>query len=268
MNYINLFLLPIIFCTLTVFGQSPEDKTKGKIILTILAHPDDETAIGPFLAKYAKDHTMYLVLAADGRYGVRDHAGIPLGDSLVKVRELETICSCEALGIQPPVFLGFHDGLGALSGLGEYLKQTAQLKEKIKEIIEEINPDAIITFGPDGDTGHPDHRALNNFTTEVVLREGWYEKYPLYFVGWPKDKEGGLPMGITLNYVDEKYLNVRLKYGDAEREKYFESIRCHKSQFTEEEMNDQISAELIDNSFTSYFRKFTVDTNIVNDLFD
>lgn len=95
-----------------------------------------------------------------------------------------------------------------------------------------------ITFGPDGDTGHPDHRVLNNFLTEILLREGWYEKYPLYFIGWPKDKEGGLPMSITLNYVDETYLNVRNKYGDAEREKYFASIRCHKSQFTEEEMSD------------------------------
>jgi hypothetical protein len=44
--------------------------------------------------------------------------------------------------------------------------------------------------------------------------------------------------------------------------------RCHKSQFTEEEMSDKINVELVDNSFTSYFRKFTVDTNIVNDIFD
>jgi hypothetical protein len=75
-------------------------------------------------------------------------------------------------------------------------------------------------------------------------------------------------MSITLNYVDEMYLNVRNKYGDAEREKYFASIWCHKSQFTEEEMSDKINVELVDGSFTSYFRQFTVNTNVVNDLFD
>lgn len=250
------------------FGQQEVDASKEKIIMVVLAHPDDETAMGPVLAKYSADNKIYLILAADGRYGTREHAGIPAGDSLAKVRKLETICSCNALGIEPPIFLGFHDRFGSKDGLGEYFRQTAKLKEKLKQTIEEINPNVIITFGPDGDTGHPDHRAISDITTEIILREGWYERYPLYFVGFPKDETDTSSASAELNSVDEKYLNVRIKYDEADREKHFESIRCHKSQWTEEEMKEWIEMEETNTSYTAYFRKFVVDTNIKQDFFD
>jgi LmbE family N-acetylglucosaminyl deacetylase len=230
--------------------------------MTILAHPDDETAVGTILAKYGEDNKVYLVLASDGRYGVTEHAGIPAGDSLVRVRESETICSCDKLGIEPPVFLRFHDGLGMVSGLGEYFGQTTQLKEKIKEKIEEINPDIILTFGPDGDTGHPDHRGISDITTEVILREGWYEKYPLYYIGWSKDKLIDLPQDQKegLNYVDTRYLNIRIKYTDSDKEKLFKSLSCHKSQFSESEMTEWIKTEKLDSLNIFYFRQFRTDT--------
>ncbi len=72
----------ITFISLS-FKEPPP--TKQKIILAIFAHPDDEGAIGTVLAKYAKSHKVYIVIATDGRYGIRDHAGIPEGDSLAAV---------------------------------------------------------------------------------------------------------------------------------------------------------------------------------------
>ncbi|QQS36025.1 MAG: PIG-L family deacetylase [Ignavibacteriales bacterium] len=263
-----LFLILILFCSLMTFGQRETVASNEKIIMVVLAHPDDETAMGPVLAKYAADNKVYLVLAADGRYGTREHAGIPAGDSLAQIRKVETICSCNALGIEPPIFLGFHDGLGSRTGLGEYFRQTAKLKEKLKLLMEEINPDVIITFGPDGDTGHPDHRAISDITTEIILREGWYEKYPLHFVGFPNDETDTSFTSAELNSVDEKYLNVRIKYNEAHREKHFESIRCHKSQWTEDEMNEWLEMEKSNTSYTAYFRKFVVDTNIKKDFFE
>lgn len=249
-------------------GQTDKTNIKGKTILTILAHPDDETAIGPVLEKYAENNKVYLVIATNGQYGVREHARIPAGDSLARVRKLETICSCNALGIEPPIFLGFDDLMGSKDGMREYFRQTIELKEKIKEVIEEINPDVIITFGPDGDTGHFDHRGIYAITTEVILREAWYEKYPLYFVGWPKSVLVSIPLHSELNYVDDKYLNVRIKYDESHREKHFESIRCHRSQWTETEMNDWIETEKADTTYTAYFRKFIIDTNVNNDFFE
>ncbi|MFU8861147.1 MAG: PIG-L deacetylase family protein [Cyclonatronaceae bacterium] len=69
------------------------------------------------------------------------------------------------------------------------------MKEDIKRIIGELKPDAILTFGPDGDTGHPDHRAISDLTTEVLLREGWAKTYPLYYIVWPREKEVWIPQG-------------------------------------------------------------------------
>lgn len=257
----------ILFASLWTIGLgSCSTKTESKVILTILAHPDDEAAVAPVLAKYSKDNKVFLIIAADGRYGVRDHAGIPPGDSLVQVRKLETICACGQLGIQSPIFLDFHDGLGVVDGIGEYFDQTLELKEKLKTQIEEINPDLIISFGPDGDTGHPDHRGISDITTEVILREGWYEKYPLYYIAWRKDKIISLPDIESLNYLNEKYLTVKIKYSEADKEKLYESLKCYKSQLTENEMNDWIKSEKGDSVNTFYFRQLMIDLNAKTDF--
>ena len=72
---------------------------KGKIILAVFAHPDDEQTVGPVLAKYAAEGAkVYLMTATDGRYGTAGHAHIPAGDSLVAARTLEIKCAAERLG--------------------------------------------------------------------------------------------------------------------------------------------------------------------------
>lgn len=239
---------------------------KAKIIMAVLAHPDDEAAVAQILAKYANEkNKVYLVIACDGRYGVEEHTRLPAGDSLVAERQKESQCACKILGIEPPIFLGLHDGMGILSGLGEYFKQTKDLKEKLKKQIERINPDLIITFGPDGDTGHPDHRGISDITTEVILREkGWYEKYPLYYIGWLKEKIVSIPQGnmTSLNYADKNYLNVRIKYSVTDRQKLFESLKCYRTQFTDAGVKDWVDAELKDTSFTFYFRRFAADLKV------
>ena len=248
---------------------SCQPQNKSKIILAILAHPDDESAVGQVLAKYASQgHKVHLLITCDGRYGVEEHAGIPAGDTLAEIRKKESVCACEKLGIEPPIFLGAHDGLGMFEGVGPYFGQTIPLKQKIKEQITAIQPTAILTFGPDGDTGHADHRAISAITTEVILSEGWYDTYPLYYIAWPKEKIVSIPQGqmSSLNYVDEKYLNVRIQYTEADRSKLFESLNCYKSQFTPSDVQEWIDAELKDSTFTFYFRKFTLDSKMATDF--
>lgn len=259
-NFIFFLGLFLFSCEQKAHFKNSSDK---KTILTILAHPDDESAVGQVLASLARQgNKVYLLLASDGRYGVEKHYGLPAGDSLVKIRKHESVCASKILGIEPPVFLNFHDGLGIVTGLGEYFDQTIQIKEELKIHIEKINPDLIITFGPDGDTGHPDHRGISDLTTEVILREGWYEKYPLYYIGWLKEKVVSIAQGqlTSLNYTNQKYLNVRLKYNEEDRNKLFQSLNCYQSQFTPEDVSKWIEAEKKDSSFTFYFRRFTTDT--------
>jgi len=243
-----------------------ESKKETQTIMAILAHPDDESAIGQILAKYASEgKKVYLVIAADGRYGVEEHAGIPPGDTLAKIRMKETICASEILGIENPIFLGAHDVFGAMSGIDEYFRQTAEVKQKLTRTITEINPDAIITFGPDGDTGHMDHKGISDLVTEVLLmNKGFYEKYPLYYLAWPKEKEVSIPQGSlnSLNYVDKNYRNIHIKYTEEDRDKALKSLECYKSQLTNEDVEKWREAELKDTTFTTYFRKFVTDTKV------
>ena len=235
-------------------GSGGEPKT----ILTVFAHPDDETTMGGVLAKYGRDHEVYLLLATDGSYGVTDHMGLPPGDSLVELRKREAACSCAALGIHEPIFLGVQDGLG-LNGHGNFYEFEPLLKERLLAAILEIQPDIIITFGPGGDTGHPDHRLLGAITTELLRREGLSEKIDLYYFGWTRQQAEKYPWW-GLNYMDASALTTEIHFSQEDEDRAMNSIRCHKSQYRAEEMEDWIRTELEDLSNVSYFRKFQLDS--------
>src|ERR1700712_2262230 len=104
-------LFVILILSLKVSAQ------KGKVILAVFAHGDDEKVVAPVLAKYAAAGAeVYIAVATDGRYGVVDQAHIPAGDSLAHVRAREIKCAAEQLGIHPPILMGFQDGLNAKDG--------------------------------------------------------------------------------------------------------------------------------------------------------
>ena len=37
--------------------------------------------------------------------------------------------------------------------------------------LRRVRPDVVVTFGPDGAYGHPDHIAISQFTTAAIVRE-------------------------------------------------------------------------------------------------
>ncbi len=242
----------------TTFFSSCKKATKEKVILVVFAHPDDEDAIGPLLVKYGKTGKVYLIIITDGRHGVKP--GYPTGDSLALLRQSESQCRCKKFGIEAPIFLGFTDGFDTRNGVGTYLDQSIQLKEKLTSKIKEIKPDLIITFGPDGDTGHSDHRMASNMTTEIILKEGWAEKVPLYYLGWTKEDDDKFKMIGGLTTVDKKYLNVAISYSQEEENVAMEALWCNKSQLSEKEMQEWKDVELKDSSNTFHFRQLTVPT--------
>lgn len=48
--------------------------------------------------------------------------------------------------------------------------------------MKKINPDVLLTFGPDGEYGHAKRIVTGAMVTELLLREGWVDKYPLFFL--------------------------------------------------------------------------------------
>src|SRR6185436_5682452 len=126
---------------------------------------DDESAAAPVLARYAREGVqVHMIIASDGSGGsgsqtylARSDSG-PVGDALAKVRAEEARCAAAAIGALEPILLGFPDGK-----LGDYLGDRTlitRLTDRIAKEIERLHPDIVVTWGPDGGTGHPDHRLV------------------------------------------------------------------------------------------------------------
>lgn len=155
-------------------------KKEEMSLLAVYAHPDDESFVpGGTLARYAFEGArVTLVCATRGEEGMLGEP--PLSDraSLGSCREEELLGSCRVLGIDRICFLDLYDGK-----LNTY--PHADVEGRIVEVIRQVKPQVVITFGPEGITGHPDHLAISHFTTDAFFDAGRPEKYPAL-------KEGGL----------------------------------------------------------------------------
>jgi LmbE family N-acetylglucosaminyl deacetylase len=134
-------------------------------LMCILAHPDDESlALGGTLAMYAaKGVRTSLVVATRGERGwTGEPAAYPGSRVLGRMREVELRAAAMALGVSDLVFLDQLDG---------ELDQVDQLTmvAKIVAEIRRFRPDVVVTFGPDGVYGHPDHIAISQLTTTAVI---------------------------------------------------------------------------------------------------
>jgi LmbE family N-acetylglucosaminyl deacetylase len=205
-------------------------------------------------AKHARlGDKVYVIIATDGKSGARV-TNIPAGDSLGILRRLESTCACEALGINPPIFLGI-ERLDTKIGVRPYLDGRKQLMGNLKRLISQLRPDVLITFGPDGEYGHSEHIVVGATVIDLLLREGWVDKYPLYF---PVDIKDEVTDDDDLSYVDSLYLNLRIDYSDKDEQKSFEAAGCYVTQSTPREIKDLIDQKSKDTSNRKYFRRFAV----------
>src|SRR5690242_1981160 len=169
-------------------------------LLAVLAHPDDESlGFGGTLAKYAAEGIeTYLVTATRGergRFGSLGKGGDPV--EVGRVREAELRAAAAVLGIREVSLLNYPDGAADRV-------DPAIAIHAIVSHIRRIRPDVIVTFGPEGAYGHPDHIAISQFTTAatVCAADGGYrindeapmDSFPphrvakLYYLAWRKNK--------------------------------------------------------------------------------
>ena len=252
MGYINKLL---ILATSYFFlgASSVTNRVAQKTILTVVAHPDDEMAMADVLVKYRRlGYKVYVIIATDGKDGVRI-TSIPAGDSLGSIRKKESTCGCKTMGIEPPVFLSI-DRLDTKIGVRNYFNAHKQLLDSLIQRIPAIDPDIIITFGPDGDSHHAEHIVVGSAVTEVLLQKGWVEKYPLYYIAY--NKYYG-EMG-DLGYMDEKYINVEVSYSQEDELIGLAANKCFVSQITAAEMKEDYESKLKDTANKSFFRRFSI----------
>lgn len=257
MKAFQLLSISFLLTSSLLFGQG-----KVKTILGIFPHPDDENMIGHVLAKYARlGHKVYVIIATDGKDGTRV-TNIPAGDSLGKLRQLESICACEKLGINPPIYLHI-DRLDTKFGVRPYLNGRKKLLVELKKNIEQLQPDILVTFGPEGEYGHSEHIVTGATVIDLLLREGWVDKYPLFF---PVDKKGDTDDYDENGFVEQQYINVTITFSDEDESKSFEAAKCYVTQFTKEEIIELIETETANKSNVKYFRRFSIAKGNKNDF--
>ena len=167
-------------------------------LMAVLAHPDDESlGVGGALAKYASEGIeVFVVTATRGdrgryrghRFGEQEHPG-PV--ALAKIREAELRAAASVLGVRDVSVLDYHD----------QALDRANPRQAVRDIVghlRRVRPDVVVTFGPDGAYGHPDHIAISQFTTAAIVAasdpafacDGVEAKAhsvsKLYYIAWPE----------------------------------------------------------------------------------
>jgi LmbE family N-acetylglucosaminyl deacetylase len=151
------------------------------------AHPDDESfGLAGTVAKYTKKGVpVDLITATRGEKGTRLHVpdGVPTGVA----REAELRAAARIMGLRNIYFLDYIDAELDRA-------DPAAVARKIKGIIEKVQPEVLITFGPDGITGHPDHVAVGQAATAAFRELAAAGRGPrkLYYVTLPA---GAFPPG-------------------------------------------------------------------------
>lgn len=169
-------------------------KNDSRRLLAVLAHPDDESlGFGGALAKYADEGVETYLLTATrgerGRFGaLKESPGL---DIVGKTRERELIEAAKILKIKEVSFLDYIDGdldkadaPEAISAIGAHIRR--------------VKPQIILTFGPEGAYGHPDHIAISQFTTAAIVKaadpsfesNGYapHSVLKLYYMAWTVSK--------------------------------------------------------------------------------
>jgi LmbE family N-acetylglucosaminyl deacetylase len=135
-------------------------------ILGVWAHPDDETYLSAGLMARAvrNGSRVVCVTATRGEGGSMDEDVWPpetLGD--VRTAELER--SLAVLGVDDHVWLDLPD-IDMETGLPEHGY------ERVAELVRDVRPDTILTFGPDGMTTHEAHRSVCRWSTQALRDAG------------------------------------------------------------------------------------------------
>lgn len=124
-------------------------------VLGVWAHPDDEAFLAGGLMAAARDagQRVVCVTATLGEHGTPDPYAWP-PDRLARVRRHELDASLAVLGVEEHHLLGITDGSCAA-------QPHDALVRHLGRVIDAVAPDTIITFGPDGLTGHEDHQTVS-----------------------------------------------------------------------------------------------------------
>jgi flavin-dependent dehydrogenase/LmbE family N-acetylglucosaminyl deacetylase len=150
--------------------RTPGDAASLGTVLGVWAHPDDETFLSSGVMTLARraGNRVVCVTATRGEHGTDDPERWP-PDRVARTRDLEIAAAMAILGVDEHRCLGLEDGTLAD-------RAHAASVSVVAELIDEVAPDTIVTFGPEGMTGHPDHRAVAAWVADAWRRSGGHAR--------------------------------------------------------------------------------------------
>lgn len=201
-------------------------------VLVVAAHPDDELTMAPALASLARQGRAVTILFAtvgDQGPGVTK---LERGAALGEIRRKEAQCSAKALGMEARFLDGLGDGTltqtpqKADSPAAKFIDQFA------KQYID-IDPDLVLTWGPDGGYGHGDHRMVSALVTVALQSLAADYRARLLYVGIPAGTLPKVPQMAGWAETDPGLLTEEIRYTPADLDAARAAAQCHATQFDE-----------------------------------
>jgi LmbE family N-acetylglucosaminyl deacetylase len=214
-----------------VTGTLDTDPGALGTILAVFAHPDDEAylAAGIMMEALARGERVACVTATRGELGVTDPDRWP-PDQLGEIREREMKACLATLGVTEHHWLGLPDG-----GCADVRHDDAVAA--VMAVADDVRPDTILTFPPDGLTLHPDHSAASRWATDAGRRLGcrvlWAAKTHAWvdeFMELIDPDDVMMVEGARPPSVDPEALSFAYRLPDDRLERKVQALLCQESQ--------------------------------------
>jgi LmbE family N-acetylglucosaminyl deacetylase len=228
--------------------STPSTPSTGTL-LGVWAHPDDEAFLSSALMATARDagHRVVVLTATRGEHGTDDPQAWP-PHTLAAVRERELDASLAVLGVTEQHWLGYADGALATADRDGAV-------DRIARFIDELRPTTIVTFGPDGMTGHDDHRTVSSWVTQARDEAGlpnrpWHATVtPAFHERWGRvnDRVGLWFEGCRPPVTERDDLAAEIVCDAGLQQRKHAALRAHASQ------TDALAAALGEQRFAQWW---------------
>lgn len=237
-------------------------------VLMCYAHPDDETfgCGGTTAVLSGRGVSVHVLLATRGQAGQINDPDLATPEgraSLGEVREAEARAAAAAVGAAEVVFLDYVDGTMADA-------DPAIMARKVAAEIRRVRPDVLVTFGPEGIYGHPDHVAIHGAATDAValaaepavalgdtrthvVKRLFYQVIRAELAAALNERQGpvvldGRPYPFV-GYADEA-ITTRVDISPV-WERKLEALRCHRTQTAGrmEELRERLASQPLEEHF-------------------
>jgi LmbE family N-acetylglucosaminyl deacetylase len=216
-------------------------------ILVVLTHGDDDVSIAPLIARYASEgQTVFYATFT----GPQDPSGVEHSPA-----RQELLCASKAMGVKDTFVNAPPNGQG-MESTRDILAFERRTAERLIDLINRLKPDVIITWGPDGLTGHPLHITVGTVVTRVFQEQQLFAYKPrkLYYIAYPASR---FPNHAVFGSISEKltgvsggFITTRID-GSRFLQQTRDAIACHTTPRGGFSSNSEWQQAWIDNVITT-----------------